>query len=92
MSVLDKAIVRVMPAVPKPVVRRISARYIAGTEIDDACRVVRNLNTAGKMATVDVLGEEITIPDEARTIARTLPGGLRHDQRRRASTRTSASS
>ncbi len=71
MSVLDKAIVRVMPAVPKPVVRRISARYIAGTELEDACRVVRNLNTAGKMATIDVLGEEITIPDEARTIART---------------------
>ena len=71
MSVLDKAIVRVMPAVPKRVVRRISARYIAGTELDDACRVVRKLNTAGKMATIDVLGEEITSADEARTIART---------------------
>jgi proline dehydrogenase len=70
MSVLDKAIVRVMPAVPKPVVRRISARYIAGTELGDACRVVRNLNAAGKMATIDVLGEEITNADEARTIAR----------------------
>ena len=71
MSVLDKAIVRVMPAVPKPVVRRISARYIAGTELEDACRVVRSLNTAGKMATIDVLGEEITRADEARAIART---------------------
>jgi proline dehydrogenase len=70
-SVLDKAIVRVMPAVPKPVVRRISARYIAGTELEDACRVVRNLNTAGKMATIDVLGEEITRADEARSISRT---------------------
>jgi proline dehydrogenase len=71
MSVLDKAIVRVMPAVPKPVVRRISARYIAGTELADACRVVRNLNAAGKLATIDVLGEEITNADEARAIART---------------------
>ena len=71
MSVLDKAIVRVMPAVPKPVVRRISARYIAGTELADALRVVRNLNAAGKMATIDVLGEEITAADEARAIART---------------------
>jgi proline dehydrogenase len=70
-SVLDKAIVRVMPAVPKPVVRRISARYIAGTEIEDACRVVRNLNTAGKMATIDVLGEEISSPEMAQAIART---------------------
>jgi len=61
----------VMPAVPKPVVRRISARYIAGTELADACRVVRNLNAAGKLATIDVLGEEITNADEARAIART---------------------
>jgi proline dehydrogenase len=69
-SVLDKAIVRVMPAVPKQVVRLISARYIAGTELDDALEVVRGLNADGKMATVDVLGEEITSPDEARAIAR----------------------
>jgi proline dehydrogenase len=67
-SVLDKAIVQFLPVVPKPVVRLISERYIAGTELDDACRVVRELNSHGKMATIDVLGEEITIPDEARAI------------------------
>ncbi len=69
MSVFDRAIVRLLPAVPKPVVRRISDRYIAGTELEDACRVVKRLNDAGRMATIDVLGEEITVPDEARAIA-----------------------
>ena len=49
--------------------RRISERYIAGTELDDALRVVRDLNAQGKMATIDVLGEEIGNPDEARAIA-----------------------
>jgi proline dehydrogenase len=67
-AVLDRAIVRLLPAVPKPVVRRIADRYIAGTELSDALRVVRELNGQGKMATIDVLGEEITNPDEARAI------------------------
>jgi proline dehydrogenase len=54
--------------VPRPVVRRISQRYIAGTRLEDACRVVKALNGAGKMATIDVLGEEITTWEEARHI------------------------
>ena len=70
MALLDRAIVRVLPAVPKPVVRKISERYIAGTELHDACRVVETLNAAGKMATIDVLGEEITKRAEALEIAR----------------------
>jgi len=68
-SLVDAAIVRLLPAVPKPVVRRISERYIAGEELDDALRVVRSLNDQGKLATIDVLGEEIAEPDEARAIA-----------------------
>jgi proline dehydrogenase len=68
-ALLDRAIVRLLPAVPKPVVRRLSSRYIAGPSIDDAIRVVERLNAKGKLATVDVLGEEITSADEARGIA-----------------------
>jgi proline dehydrogenase len=70
-AILDRAVVRLLPAVPRPVVRKISERYIAGTELEDACRVVERLNDEGKMATIDVLGEEITSPDEARAIANT---------------------
>ena len=68
MSLLDKTIVRLLPAVPRPVVRRLSARYIAGPELADARRVVTALNGQGKLATVDVLGEEIARPDEAEAI------------------------
>jgi proline dehydrogenase len=67
-TVLDRAIVWLLPAVPKPVVQRLSSRYIAGPSLDDAIRVVRRLNAKGKLATVDVLGEEITGADEARAI------------------------
>jgi proline dehydrogenase len=68
-ALLDRAIVRLLPAVPKPVVQRLSSRYIAGPSIDDAMRVVKRLNAKGKLATVDVLGEEISSADEARALA-----------------------
>jgi proline dehydrogenase len=66
---VDRAIVRLLPAVPRPVVRRISSRYIAGTSLADACRVARDLNDEGKTVTVDVLGEEIASRAEAEAIA-----------------------
>ena len=69
MTLLDSAIVRLLPAVPKPVVQRFSARYIAGATLAEAVGVVRDLNAGGKMATVDVLGEEITREEETRAIA-----------------------
>jgi proline dehydrogenase len=68
-TLLDRAVVALLPAVPRAVVRRVSSRYIAGTELEDARRVVAELNAAGKTATVDVLGEEITHADEAEAIA-----------------------
>ena len=58
-----------LPVVPRSVVRRVSAPYIAGATLDDARRTVRALNSTGKRATVDVLGEEIHTADEARAIA-----------------------
>jgi proline dehydrogenase len=67
-SLLDQAIVRVLPAVPKPVVQLFSSRYIAGPTLGDAVRVVRRLNGEGKLATIDVLGEEIKREEEARAI------------------------
>jgi proline dehydrogenase len=68
--ILDRAIVRMLPAVPRPVVHKLASRYIAGPTLDDACRVVKTLNGQGKLATIDVLGEEITRDEEARAIAR----------------------
>jgi proline dehydrogenase len=67
-ALLDRAIVRVLPAVPRPVVKRLSQRYIAGPTLEDAVAVVKRLNDAGKMATIDVLGEEITRREEATAL------------------------
>ncbi len=70
MTLLDKAIARLLPAVPRPIVQRLSSPYIAGAALEDAVRVVRRLNEEGKLATIDVLGEEITHAGEAAEIAR----------------------
>jgi len=67
-TLLDRAIVRTLPAVPRPVVKRLSSRYIAGPGLPDAVRVVRELNDRGKMATLDVLGEEVTTREESRAL------------------------
>ncbi|MFL5966605.1 MAG: proline dehydrogenase family protein [Gaiellaceae bacterium] len=71
MAIFDRAIVRLLPAVPRPVVQKLSERYIAGPELKDARETVRALNAQGKLATIDVLGEEITNEDEAAAIVRT---------------------
>ena len=69
MSLLDRAVVTLLPAVPKPVVRKLSSRYIAGPALEDARLTVARLNAEGKLATVDVLGEEVEHADEASAIA-----------------------
>jgi len=74
--VFDRAVVRVLPAVPRSIVRRVAAPYIAGPTLDDARRVVAELNDQGMRATVDVLGEEIVQPEEAEAIARAYHDAL----------------
>jgi proline dehydrogenase len=64
-SLLDRFVVGLMPVVPKPVVRHFSRPYIAGATIGDAIRQVRDLNAAGAMATLDILGEHIYHAQEA---------------------------
>ena len=68
MALLDRALVQLLPAVPRPIVRRIADRYIAGEEIDDAVATVAQLNEDGMTATIDVLGEEIHNAEEAQEI------------------------
>jgi len=64
-NLFNKLIAVSLPIVPKSIVRKVSARYIAGDTLADAVRVVRALNAEGAMATVDVLGEYIHSLEEA---------------------------
>src|SRR5688500_658258 len=45
------------------------SRFVAGTSLDDALRVVAELQASGFRTTVDVLGEGVTDPKEALSAA-----------------------
>jgi proline dehydrogenase len=73
---MDALVVRTLPLLPRRLVRRFAAPYIAGETLDDARVAVGRLNRDGMQATIDVLGEEISTLDEAAAIQRAYLGVL----------------
>lgn len=65
MSLVNRLIASTLPFVPRSIIGHFSERYIAGPAVDDAMRVVKELNKTGAVATVDVLGEHMTRIEEA---------------------------
>jgi proline dehydrogenase len=72
---LNNLVVACLPLVPRPIVRRISMRYIAGDTLADAIRTARELRLEeGAKSTIDVLGEfvetrEMALKDKADSSA-----------------------
>ena len=46
--------------------RRVSGRFVAGTEIADSVRATQAVNRSGMSVSIDNLGENVTNPEEAR--------------------------
>ncbi|MCU0303139.1 MAG: proline dehydrogenase family protein [Thermoanaerobaculales bacterium] len=65
MTLFDSLVRHGMPFVPRSIVGKVARRYVAGEEVSDAVRIIRELNSEGAMATVDVLGEEVRDPARA---------------------------
>jgi proline dehydrogenase len=65
LNVFNSAIVKLLPLVPKSIVRRFANRYIAGEELMNAVELSKKLNERGMMTTLDVLGEHVTNHEEA---------------------------
>ena len=59
MPLLNKLITIAFPYIPKLIVGQVAKRYIAGTELADGVRLVKELNTRTIMATMDLLGEDV---------------------------------
>jgi proline dehydrogenase len=57
MGIIDRAIAESVPVIPRPIVRRISRRYIAGDTLEEAVATVKDLNRKDCVATIDLLGE-----------------------------------
>ena len=62
---INRAIVALLPLVPRSIVWRVSRRYIAGTTLEEALACVKNLNSSRMSATLDVLGEDSTTEEQA---------------------------
>jgi proline dehydrogenase len=58
------------------ITRRVASRFIAGDVLADAIRVIQILNQKGINATLDLLGENTTTPDDARQAAKDIIGIL----------------
>ena len=65
MSLFSRLVVTTLPLVPKPLVGKVASRYVAGETLDEAVEEVKRLNSLGAVATMDVLGEEVSVRDKA---------------------------
>jgi proline dehydrogenase len=65
MFLINKLLAWTLPLVPKFIVGFFSKKYIAGAKIEDAIDKIKEFNSKGIMATVDILGEEIQREENA---------------------------
>lgn len=65
MKAINNLIVKFVEILPKSIVFIFAKKYIAGVTLDDAVKVVKNLNAKGIVATMDVLGEAVNTKKES---------------------------
>ena len=68
MPLFNSILARTLPLLPKWAARPFASPYVAGTNPSSALKVVQELNAAGFSATLDILGEHIGSPAEARRV------------------------
>ncbi len=49
--------------------QKVSGRFVAGLQLEDALRVTQSLNHSGFVVSIDDLGENVTNAEEARASA-----------------------
>jgi proline dehydrogenase len=64
-GIINKAVANSVAVIPRPIVRRIAGRYMAGERLEEAIETIRDLNEQGCVATVDVLGESTESEEDA---------------------------
>ncbi|MCZ3374324.1 proline dehydrogenase family protein [Rhizobium sp. AG207R] len=69
MSVFNRMAAAAIPLIPRPVIKRLSRRFIAGATLEDAMEVAAGLDAQGFGVTLDVLGESAQSSAEADRMA-----------------------
>jgi proline dehydrogenase len=83
MSLFDRMVVASIPMIPKFVVGKVAAPYVAGETLEDGLRAVRDLNRIGVKATMDVLGEFVEEKEKAEESVKgylDLIAGIKRDK------------
>ena len=65
-SWFSKLVVASTVRMPRWFVKWVSRRYVAGSELSDAIKIMQRLSKEKACFTVDVLGEEISTMEEAQ--------------------------
>ncbi len=65
MNLVNHLTLSFIQLLPKVLVKPFAMRYIAGERLDDAVRVVKALNSKNLIATLDVLGENVSTKEES---------------------------
>ncbi len=65
MGLFHSLVVRSLHAIPKPILRKLSDRYIAGDTLEEAVRKAQALQAKGFSSILDVLGEDTETQEEA---------------------------
>lgn len=81
MALVNRAVAASLGTIPEGILWRFARRYVAGRTLAEAVQVVRDLNARGFLATLDILGEHVASPDEARGDGVAYGGVLRAIQR-----------
>lgn len=69
MTMVQKLVLASLPYIPRPLMRRLASRYIAGETLDEALAKLAELAGHGHPGILDILGENIADEAEARDVA-----------------------
>src|SRR5262252_610791 len=78
MSALNNLVLATLPYVPRPIMRRLASRYIAGETLDEALAKLAGLAARGFPGILDILGEGITSEAAARDVMRAYKDAATH--------------
>jgi len=73
--VFEKLVLAGLPYIPRPIMRRLASRYIAGERLEDAIAKLLDLARRGHPGILDVLGENVATAEEAMGAARIYEEG-----------------
>jgi proline dehydrogenase len=74
--VLTTLAAHVLPLLPKSFVWRFASRYVSGSTVSDGSATISALEARGRVATLDVLGEESTTREEVEAVVAEYDRGL----------------